>query len=38
MYRNNRKIRANNVNRLFFQFMILNIKAYKITDWETDNS
>lgn len=33
MYRNNRRIRAKNVNRFFFLFMILNIKVYTITDY-----
>lgn len=33
MYKNNRRIRAKNVNRFFFLFMSLNIKVYTITDY-----
>lgn len=33
MYRNKRRVRAKNVNRLFFQFMILDIKLCTITDY-----
>lgn len=33
MYRNIRRTRAKHISRLFFQFMVLNIKICTITDY-----